>query len=99
MFEIGVIVGKEVGGVDPGEGLVERVLEQSGRAHGQRFGHYPEVFPQASPQFAGQPGPAEGRKDVIVRLVREDDIVEVVGFEEIVELLDTDDGRFRDGYA
>ena len=79
MLEVRVVVGEQVGGIDPGKRLIERVLEKPGGTHGQWFGHDLKVLPQVVTQLLGEACSAEGLQNVIIFFVLEDDVVEVVG--------------------
>ena len=89
-------VGDHVGGVDPGEGLVVRILELRRRTHGQRRMDGADVCLELLLQLQRDVRGHEFREDLLVgEVLREEELQSVLG-DEFVEVARGDDHRAGD---
>jgi hypothetical protein len=91
------VVGNHLGAVDAGEGVIEIVLEQARRAHGERRVDVRDQTTEIADVLSRQLRLLDRVRDAVVREIRGEDVFEVVSFDEAVEEIGGQDGRRRDG--
>ena len=98
----GMLVAQHEGFVDAGEGLVLRVFEQAGGAHGQRIAHFLEKrFQICRCRATGKSRVQKALLDFGVVVAVQREVAEIVLGQEVVEHVrgENDRGRHRDADA
>ena len=92
-------MGHHVGGVDAGKGLIVRVLQQTGRAHGNGTRHNVVEGFDVVEQALGECGFFKTTQDFFIGSIAQRNGIKVVALHELVEEVCADDNGFGDVYA